>query len=373
MIPRAEVGKAPSPPQEDASEGAAMPMHGKPSLAVELAAKGRRLTKQSVLWIFLIDALLVVIFGVASPGHVFVHSANIRGVLLDGCEIVLLSVGEAILLGAAQLDISVGAILVLSSAVGAEVMLHVSGSPSQVAAGVYPREALGITLGVVSCLATGLVFGAVNGYLVAWVKINPLIATLGTTGIGTGIAYVITNGFNVAYIPPAVQTYFGAKSFGLLPAPAILVAFLCGGAGIAMTRTRFGVHTLAIGSSLTSAVRSGLRVRRKLLGLYILMGFFSGVAGLIDFTRFATTDVSGHTTDALSAIAGAVIGGTSIFGGNVSVGGAVMGALLAVIVTVGLVILNFAAFYQLIAIGVVLLVAVAIDQRRRGRRNALAT
>ena len=338
-----------------------------------VAVRAKKLARQSALWIFLTDALLVLAFGIASPGHVFVHAANIRDLLLDGSETVLLSVGEALLLGAAQLDISVGANLVLSSAVGAEVMIHLSGSSDQVAAGNYPHEALGITLGVLTCLLTGMAFGAVNGYMVGWLKINPLLATLATMGIGTGVADVLTNGFNVPYIPLAVQTDFGAKMFfGLFPAPAVLVGLLCVVSWIAMTKTRFGVHTLALGSSLTSAVRAGLNVRRKVMSLFVIMGLFSGVAGLIDFTRFATTDVGGHTTDALSAIAGAVIGGTSIFGGNVSVGGAVIGAMLAVIVDVGLVILNFGAFYQLIAIGVVLAAAVALDQRRRAKRNAAA-
>jgi ribose transport system permease protein len=137
-----------------------------------------------------------------------------------------------------------------------------------------------------------------------------------------------------------------------------------------MTQTRFGVHTLALGSSLTSAIRSGLQVRWHIMSLFVMMGLFSAIAGLIDFTRFATADITGHTTDALSAVAGAVIGGTSIFGGSVSVGGGVMGGVLAVIVDVGLVILNFDAFYQKIAIGVVLIAAVLVDQRRRLRRNA---
>lgn len=331
----------------------------------------RRLAKRSVVWVFIIDALLVLFFGLESPGHVFVHSANIQDLLLDGSEIVLLSVGEAILLGAALLDISVGANLVLSSAVGAEVMLHISGSSAQVANGIYPHEALGVTVGIVACILAGVIFGAVNGYLVAWLRINPLIATLGTAGIGTGLANVFTNGFNVAYIPPVVQSDFGAKMFGIMPASALLVIILCVVSWLVMTKTRFGVHSLVLGSSAISAVRSGLNVRRQTMALFMMMGAFSGVAGLIDFTRFATTDVGGHTTDALSAIAGAVIGGTSIFGGNVSVGGAVLGALLTVIVEVGLIILNVSAFYQQITIGFILLAAVAIDQRRRGRRNAM--
>ena len=105
--------------------------------------------------------------------------------------------------------------------------------------------------------------------------------------------------------------------------------------------------------------------------LFVIVGFVAGICGVIDISRFATTNLSGHQTDALSAIAGAVIGGTSLFGGRISVPGAIFGAFLAVILQTGLVILGLQPFYQLIAIGTVLILAVfirsrAVQQSQRG-------
>jgi len=126
-----------------------------------------------------------------------------------------------------------------------------------------------------------------------------------------------------------------------------------------------------MGSSRDAAVRAGLRVNRQLTSTFVLVGGLAGLAGLFDLTRFATTNLSGHTTDALAALTAAVIGGTSLFGGHISMPGVLAGALLAVILQDGLIIIGVSAFYQLVAIGVVLIVAVTIDQRRRPRTQRM--
>jgi ribose transport system permease protein len=139
-----------------------------------------------------------------------------------------------------------------------------------------------------------------------------------------------------------------------------------------MAKTRFGLRTVAIGSSRDAATRAGLKTSLHVLALFVLMGALAGVAGVIDLSRFSTTNLSGHQTDALSAIAGAVIGGTSLFGGRVSIVGAVFGAILASILETGLVIQGLDPFYQLIAVGVVLIVAVYIRGRDvEGKRGVL--
>jgi ribose transport system permease protein len=99
------------------------------------------------------------------------------------------------------------------------------------------------------------------------------------------------------------------------------------------------------------------------------MGLIAGLVGFIDISRFLTTNIEGHQTDALAAISAVVIGGTSLFGGIGSVGGSVIGALIPAILANGLVIMNVGSFYQLIVVGVILLIAVAMDQRRRSRRT----
>ena len=222
-------------------------------------------------------------------------------------------------------------------------------------------------LGVAACVGTGAAFGLVNGLIVTRLKVNSFIATLGTTGIGAGIAFIITNGADLAYQPTWLQDNLGAKVVADVPLPALIVGVFVLVLWAVMRFTRFGLHTLAIGSSETSAERAGLRVARHTVAIYVLAGALCGFASLLDLSRFATTNVAGHTNDALAAVAGAVIGGTSLFGGRASVIGAMFGALLAVILQTGLIAVGLTPFYQQVAVGVVLIAAVYADRRRQSR------
>lgn len=318
-------------------------------------------------WIGLVDVLALGIFGAISSD--VLHVQNLQNIAVGGAQIVLLSVGMAMLLGAGELDISVGANIILSSVIGAKIMVALSGTGSQVMNGIYPHEALGISVGLISCIVCGGLFGLINGLLVTRLQISSFIVTLGMLGIGVATADVITNGVDVLYIPPAIQTGFGIRMIGGIPAPALLVACLVIVLGFVSRKTRFGVRVLGIGSSREAAVRVGINVDRYRVGLFVMVGSLAGLAGFMDISRFATTNINGHVTDALSAIAGAVIGGTSLFGGRCSVPGAVVGALLSVILQNGLVVLGLPAFYQQIAVGFVLIVAVALDSRSARART----
>jgi ribose transport system permease protein len=193
--------------------------------------------------------------------------------------------------------------------------------------------------------------------------VTSFITTLASLGIVTGVAYVLTNGYNISDVPLSLQSDFGvAKLGGVLPYPALISLAFAAAASFVLYRTRFGLHTLALGSSREAAVRAGVRVRARLMALFMLAGGCAGVCGFIDLSRYASTNLSGHQTDALAAIAGAVIGGTNLFGGRISIWGAVFGALLAVILQNGLVVVGLAAFYQLIAVGIVLITAVSLRE-----------
>jgi ribose transport system permease protein len=281
---------------------------------------------------------------------------------------ILLACGATYLLGAGLLDLSIGANLILSSIVAAKVTVAVAGSPAQVENGVYPHLELGIACGVVAAVLAGIAFGLVNALLVTRLKINSFIVTLATTGIGTGIGLVLTNGVNVSYVPREIQTEFGvAKLFNFLPLPVIVAAIVAGWLWFVLNRTRFGLYTIAIGSSAESAVRSNVNVNRHTVKLFALMGGLVGLAAMVDISRFGTTNVVGHQTDALAAISAAVIGGTSLFGGRAAVGGTVLGALIPVVLATGLVILDVVSYYQLIVVGVIVILAVFLDQIRRRR------
>ncbi len=325
--------------------------------------------KRTAFWIALVDLVLVLGFWALSKNHVFVSLSNFQNIALDGAEIVLLAAGEALLLGAGLIDISLPATLILSSVAGGKVLVALSGTSSQVAAGTYPHLGFGVAAAVCVCIAAGALVGLINGLVVTRLKVNSLIATLAVWSIGLGLAQVVSGNADVAYVPTALQANFGDANFlGLIPYPALLVGVLVFGLWWVLTKTRFGMRALAIGSSREAAARAGLRVERQELSLLVLVGVLAGIAGFIDLSHFASTDISGHTTDALEAISGAVIGGTSLFGGVASIGGAVLGALLAQILNSGLVTMNVQPYYQLIAVGIVLILAVYSDMRRRARR-----
>lgn len=321
------------------------------------SALGRQVT-----WVVALEIVLALVFGVLSPGHAFWSPANFTNVTLASAQVLLLCVTQAILLGAGQLDLAQGAVLIVASVLGGQTMTALLGTDGS------GNLSLAITLGVCVSLVTGAVLGAVSGILVGFVGLNPLVATLGMLSIATGTAQVLTDGTNLTGLPGQLQSGFGIATLGSIPYPIIVSVVLVALIWITFATTVFGTHTLAVGSNKKAALRVGINAPRHIVTLYAVSGLSAGIAAILDISRFATTNISGHTNDALAAIAGAVIGGTSLFGGRISFPGAVFGALLAVILSTGLVVLNMPTFYQTIVVGVVLIGAVTID-RVRSRRS----
>jgi ribose transport system permease protein len=337
-------------------------------LTFESYSRRRAILSSPAFWVALILAALVVFFGFSTPRHTFFEYDNLLTIMLDASQLLLLAVGMTYLLGAAQLDLSVGANVLLSSVIAAKVITATGGPTAQIAQGTYPHLALALALGVPAALLTGMAFGLLNGLLVTKLRINSFIVTLATMGIGLGTTYVITHGTDVPFLPLQLQSGFGInKVGGVVPLPVIVTLCFVAVGWFMLAATRYGMRTLAIGSSREAAERAGVPVDRHLVLLFIQMGLLAGVAGIIDISRFGTTNVAGHTTDNLQAIAAAVIGGTSLFGGVASVGGAIVGTLIPVTLTTGLILMTIDPFYQLIVIGVILLVAVYFQERRRGK------
>jgi len=323
----------------------------------------RRILNSTATWVFGIDIILMLVFGVISPDGAFLTSQSFQALGLDAAEALLLATGIALLLGAGEIDLSLGSNLLLSSVVGAKLIVSFGAGSTGTAT----------ILGVLVCLAVGATVGVVNGLIVTRLRVASLIATLATLGIASGIANIVAGGSDITGLPQVLQTDFGIKTELGIPLPAF-VAFAVWLITILLFKsTRYGMRLLALGSNRGAAQRSGLRVDLHLVLLFGLVGTFAGLAGFIDLTRFATTNLAGHTNDGLAAITAAVIGGTSLFGGRVSLAGVLSGTMLAVILQDGLIVIGLSPFYQLIAIGVVLVAAVSLDQHRRpgGLRSRL--
>jgi len=269
----------------------------------------------------------------------------------------VLSVGMTFVIITSGIDLSVGAVLVLSAVVAGQQMAKVGESGPKV-----------VLTALVVAVAVGLVVGAINGALVAYANVPPLIVTLGMLGIALGTARILTKGIDVrTSAMDAIDTPDGAV-FGIRLIVLIALAVLLVG-GVLLHLTRFGRYTYAIGSNAEAARRSGVNVRRHLVKVYALSGLLSGFAGFLSLAKYGTSGLSGHESDSLSAIAAVVLGGTSLFGGIGTIIGTLIGVFIPAILANGFVLLGIQTYWQQVAVGVVLIAAVWFDQYKRRSRN----
>jgi ribose transport system permease protein len=309
---------------------------------------------------------LLVAFTLLTPSGTFLSVLNFKNMALDTAEIVVLAAGMTFVIIAAGIDLSVGSVVVFSSVGFAEVMTHIAGT-----AGVFGGPAhhlsLAIALGVIASLACGLFWGSFNGYLIGYRGIPAFVVTLGTLGIALGLAQVITGGVNLAGVPIVLQTSLGSGEIFGIPWLVVLAAGVVAILWIALAQTRYGLRTYALGASAEATERAGIDIRRHTLTIYMLMGLLAGVVGIMDVSRFATASIAAHTQDNLAAIAAVVIGGTSLFGGKGRMGGTVIGAFIPAVLRNGFILMGVQPFWQNVAVGAVLILAVYIDQVRRRR------
>lgn len=298
-------------------------------------------------------------------GPTFIGAPNLRNMALAGSIILILAVGVTLVIITAGFDLSVGSVLVFSGVVSV-VAMRAIGDTGWTSA----------LIGLVVALTSGAVVGAFNGALIAYADLNPIIVTLGTLGAGLGLAQVVTGGPDLNDVPTVMADFGLARVLGV-PWVVVIAAVIALIAGVALRFTAFGRHTYAIGSNSEAAVRAGVRVRAHLCGIYVVSGLLAGLAGWLSLAVYGTTNISGHSLDALSAATAALLGGASLFGGVGTIGGTVLGNAIPVVLSSGLVIAGLQSFWQQAVTGVVLIGAVYLDRVRRlrlgGRRSRRRT
>jgi ribose transport system permease protein len=335
------------------------------------AGPARSFAALSSVLILGILSFLIVVFTILN-GTAFLNFGNFVNIAVDASVLLLLAVGMTFVIITAGIDLSVGSVLVLSSVVGGQVMVTLSGTDAQVQNYQFPNQAVGIPAGIAAGLLTGLVCGLVNGFLITRLKMQPFIVTLGTLGIGLGLAQILTGGINVRFVPTAIQTQIGIRElFGFLPVPVLISVVVAVIAGVVLAKTGFGRYTYAIGSNPDAARRVGIDVDRHLLKVYALSGLLAGLAGILDLARFNTTSIGAHSTDNLASISAVVIGGTSLFGGLGTMIGSVVGTFIPAVLRNGFIIQGVQAFWQEVAVGIVLILAVFVDQWRRSAEERM--
>ena len=326
---------------------------------------GKRLVGANTFWIALVLLALIVVFTAMAPNE-FATVFTFQTLLIETSVLLVLSVGMTFVIITSGIDLSVGSVLIFAGMVAWKTMeaLSAGGNASTAGWGV-------ITAGLLAAIVAGTAWGLLNGFLIAVAKIPPLIVTLGTMGAALGAAYLLNNGSDVRSVPRELNTTLGyGTSFGGIPnlvLVAVVITLIC---AWLLHTTKFGRYTFAVGSNAEAARRSGIRVTAHLLKIYVLTGFLAGVAGFMSLAYYASTTISAHTTDNLNAIAATVMGGTSLFGGVGSILGTVIGVFIPAVLKKGFNITHVQDFWQMIAVGAVLIAAVWFDQRRRRQRNS---
>jgi ribose transport system permease protein len=309
-------------------------------------------------WIFLVLLLIIAIFSILNF-DAFASVFNLRNIMIDASSLLIIAVGMTFVIITAGIDLSVGAVRVFSQVVAAMVMRDMGG------------EGLAtILVGLGSAVLAGLGWGLLNGFLIAKTRIPALIVTLGTLGMAQGAALLLSKGINIRGVPTELTTTVGiGRLFDTIPYLVLIAAGITIVGGIVLHLTRFGRYTYAIGSNVEASRRAGINVSRHLIKVYAMSAVLAGIAGYLQLARFTTTTIEGHGTDNLQAIAAVVIGGTSLFGGRGAIFGTVVGVFIPAILRNGFIILGVSPFWQQVAVGAVLILAVWVDQLKRQARE----
>ncbi len=316
----------------------------------------RRLLTGSTTSIFLVLVALIAVFSLLQFNEFFTVS-NLRNIATDAAVLLVVATGLTYVIITAGIDLSVGSVLVFASVVSARAMNAVGGDNWGV-----------IVVGVIVGLLAGVAWGILNGFLVTKAKIPSFIVTLGTLGMALGAALLITGGVDERDVPfKLVETIGTGRLFGQIPWLVVIAAVVALVFGIILAQTRFGRYTYAIGSNEEGVRRTGVNVDRHLIKVYALCGALAGFAGALSLARFGTTSIAGNTTLNLDAIAAIVIGGTSLFGGVGTIVGTVVGVFIPAVLRNGFVIVGVQPFWQQVAVGAVLIIAVYLDQLRRAK------
>ncbi|MCL3996444.1 ABC transporter permease/substrate-binding protein [Streptomyces lavenduligriseus] len=295
-----------------------------------------------------LTALIVLVIALSALSGDFLTTDNLLNIGVQAAVTAILAFGVTFVIVSAGIDLSVGSVAALSA-----TMLGWSAT----------SHGVPVALAVVLAVATGVVAGLVNGFLIAYGKLPPFIATLAMLSVGRGLALVISQGSPIAF--PGSVSHLGDTLGGWLPVPVLVMVVMGLVAAVVLGRTYIGRSMYAIGGNEEAARLSGLRVKRQKLAIYALSGLFAAVAGVVLAARLSSAQPQAADGYELDAIAAVVIGGASLAGGTGKASGTLIGALILAVLRNGLNLLSVSAFWQQVVIGVVIALAVLLDTVRR--------
>lgn len=297
--------------------------------------------------------LAIVFFSVQEAR--FYGVANITNVFRQSTYLIIVTLGQALVLISGGFDLSVGAVIAVTSVVSARFM-------SRYYAGNPDAEVMSVLVGIGAGLLVGLIFGLINGIGVARFKVSPFIMTLGMASVGAGFALYYTGGSPVSGMPPLFTKEIGTGRWFEIPVPVyvaiaatLVIIFL-------VSSTSWGRYLYAIGGNTKAAFLSGIPVGVYTASVYVICGLLTALAGILLTARVSSGEPNLGASFALQSITAAVVGGVSLRGGEGRILGAVFGALFITILTNGMNLIRIESYVQEIAIGIILILAVIIDR-----------
>ena len=292
----------------------------------------------------------VILFSQLSP--YFFTAENILNVSLQISITAIIAVGMTLVILTAGIDLSVGALVAWSGVIATSVLQ------------LKLPFAAAFSLSLIVGLSIGALSGALSGFFITRLNITPFIVTLALMTIWRGAAYMYTDGRPIWGLPDAFSI-LGSGRILKIPVPTIIMIAIYLIAYVMLTKTRFGRHIYAVGGNKEAARLSGINTEAVLMHVYIICGMLAAFSGILLASRMNSGQPNAGQMYELDVIAAVVVGGTSLFGGRGSIVGTFIGAMLIGVLRNGLNLLNVGSYVQMVVLGVVILLAVMLDQVRK--------
>jgi len=310
----------------------------------------RALFSRQELVVFILLVFVATFLGLWTD--TFFSSNNLFSVLRAFSWIAIAAFGESMVIIIGGIDLSTGAVMALSGLISA----------------IFMRAGLSVPLAIVAGLLTGGAVGWVNGTMVGRIRLPPFIVTLGTMSIARGIAFGLTGGWPVRDLPQSFRL-LGQHQLPvgpwLVPLPVLFMLALAVLVGLLLGRTLLGRYIYTLNSSERALLVSGVNVVQLKVLVYTLCGLLTAVGGLLMTARLGVAAPTAAAGYELDIIAAAIIGGSSLFGGEGSIPGVLLGAAIMQMLRNGLVLLGFPVYWQSVTIGATILIAILLDYWRR--------
>ena len=292
--------------------------------------------------------IVMVVFGIGQPA-LFFSFDNITQIILQSSVNILIACGEFFAILIAGIDLSVGSVIALTGMFTGKLLV----------AGMNPVFAI-----LIGGILAGALIGLLNGFLVNVTELHPFIITLGTQAIFRGITLIISDAR-----PVFGFGYLQERILGVIPVPAIIAVVIALILGFLTTKTKLGRNRYALGGNKQAAWFSGIDVKLHTLIVFIISGTCAGIAGVVSTARVGAAEPGAGAGFETFAIAAAIIGGTSFFGGKGKIFGVVMGGLIIGVINNGLNLLTVPTYYQQIVMGGLIILAVTADKIFGGKKK----